>query len=227
MKKIFIKYSISKISLYFFALLFMACGTTAKYTHDFDGLSLKELEALESQFFKELSYIKFEYYLKKIENGKSRYSLATISDKNIKSIMENVPKDEVFKKEWQDAVNQFSDFEDQNSEEIKEHRKNYRTHFNTKIERDAYFDKYWILSNDLKREKFEEYTLYHNNFDSKLNQMWLNRGWYLLNFYKSKDLLFPVNCIKWEDYEGVENELKYIELTEKIKIINKKLKHLR
>ena len=57
--------------------------------------------------------------------------------------------------------------------------------------------------------------------------MWLNRGWYLLNFYKSKDLLFPVNCIHWEDYEGIEYELKYNELTEKIKTVKEKINNFK
>ncbi|HAH56418.1 MAG TPA: hypothetical protein DCM02_14340 [Flavobacterium sp.] len=227
MKPIFKLNCIPKNSFYFFVLLFMASSTFAMFAQDYNELGLKELEVLERHYNKELSYCKFEFYLKKIEKGKSRYSLASISDKNLKSIMEIAPNDEVFRKEWKDAVKQFSDFEDKNSPEIKLHRKNYRIRFNAKVERDAYYEKYWRLSKELKREKFEEYTRYHNNFDSKLNEMWLNRGWYLLNFYKSKDLLFPVNCIHWEDYEGIEYEEKYIELTEKIKIVNKKMEQLR
>ena len=95
---------ISIRSLYFFALLFLVNSATAVFAQDYKELSLKELEELEGQIIKELSYCKFEYYLKKIENGKSRYSLASISDKKLKSIMENAPKDEVFRKKWKDAV---------------------------------------------------------------------------------------------------------------------------
>jgi hypothetical protein len=48
---------------------------------------------------KDLSYFKLKYYLKNVENGKSRHSLATIEDKNLKSILENALNDELFVKE--------------------------------------------------------------------------------------------------------------------------------
>jgi len=184
------------------------------------------LIAKKDQLLKELSYFKMEFYLKNVENGKSRYSLATIEDKNLKSIMDIAINDDKFEKDWKQAVQRFSDFEDANSFELREHRKNYRIRFDTKIERDNYYDTYRKLSNDLKREKFVEYTIYHDDFNNKLNLMWLNRGWYLLDYYKKKNLLFPVDWMKYQDYDGIEEELRYKDLSKRIKYLGKKIKHL-
>jgi hypothetical protein len=120
----------------------------------------------------------------------------------------------------------FADFEDKNSSEIKEHRINYRIHFETKEERDAYYEKFWKLSNDLKREKFIEYTFYHDDFNKKLNLMWLNRGWYLLEYYKKNNLLLPVDWMKYQDYEGITSEFEYINLRKRIKFLGKMIKRV-
>jgi len=213
-------------SLYFIFLLFIGSCSAQGIAKDYDGLNLMDLKAKQNQLLKELSYFKMEFYLNRVENGKSRYSLATIQDKKLKSIMENAKDDDVFVKKWKEAVERFSDFEDKNSFEIREHRKNYRTQFETKKERDDYYDTYWKLSNDLKREKFEEYTIYYDDFNNKLNLMWLNRGRYLLDYHKKKNLLFPVDWFKYQDYEGIDEELTYKDLYKRINYLDKKIKKL-
>ena len=190
-----------------------------KYIEKYKNLSTAELQNKENELFKELNYLKFEYYLKNIEKGKSRYSLATVSDKKLKSLMEIAPNDEFYYKEWQDAVKLFMKFEDTNSLKIKEHRKKYKTHFQTKEERDSYYEEYYKLSKVLKREKLEPYTTLHDDFDSKLNKMWLNRGRYLLQYYKDRSLLLPTDILKYQDYEGIEKDENYYDLTEKVKAI--------
>ncbi len=215
-----------KYSFYFTLLLFISSCSSTKMTQEYKGLNLMELEAKKKQLLKDLSYFKLKYYLKNVENGKSRHSLATIEDKNLKSILENALNDELFVKEWKDAVKMFADFEDKNSSEIREHRINYRIHFETKEERDAYYEKYWKLSNDLKREKFVEYTFYHDDFNKKLNLMWLNRGWYLLEYYKKNNLLLPVDWMKYQDYEGITSEFEYKDLHRRIKFLGKMIKRL-
>jgi hypothetical protein len=82
------------------------------------------------------------------------------------------------------------------------------------------------LSNDLKREKIVEYTFYYDDFNKKLNLMWLNRGWYLLEYYKKNNLLFPVNWMKYQDYEGITSEFEYIDLNKRIKFLGKMIKRL-
>jgi len=213
-------------SLYFIFLLFMVSCSSSKISKDYEGLNLMDLKAKQNQLLKELSYFKMEFYLNRVEKGKSRYSLASIEDKNLKSIMENAKDDDVFVKNWKEAVKRFSDFEDANSFEIREHRINYRTRFETQAERDNYYDTYWKLSNNLKREKFEEYTIYYDDFNKKLNLMWLNRGWYLLEYHKKKNLAFPIDWLKYQDYEGIGEELTYKDLTQRIKYLDKKIKRL-
>lgn len=217
----------SKYILFVMLSLFMVSCSSSKIAQEYDGLNMMDLKAKEDQLLKELSYFKMEFYLKNVKNGKSRYSLATIEDKNLKSIMDNAINDNLFEKDWKESVKRFSDFEDSNSFEIREHRKNYRIRFDSKIERDNYYDTYWKLSNDLKREKFVEYTIYHDDFNNKLNLMWLNRGWYLLDYFKKKNLLFPVDWLKYQDYEGIEDELMYNDLTKRINYLGKKMKRLR
>lgn len=196
----------------------------SKYIEKYEKLSTAELQNEENKLLKELNYLKFEYYLKNIEKGKSRYSLAAVSDKKLKSLMEIAPNDEIYYKEWKDAVKLFVEFEDTNSLKIKEHRKKYKTQFDTKKERDSYYEEYSKLSKILKREKFEDYTNFHDNFDSKLNSMWLNRGRYLLKYYKDKNLLLPTDFLKYQDYEGLEKDENYSDLTERVKVIREMIK---
>lgn len=196
----------------------------SKHIEQYEKLNTAELQNEENKLLKELNYLKFEYYLKRIEKGKSRYSLATVSDKKLKSLMEIAPNDEIYYKEWKDAVKLFVDFEDANSLKIKEHRKKYKTHFETKEERDSYYEEYSKLSTILKREKFEKYTNLHDNFDSKLNNMWLNRGKYLLQYYKDKNLLLPTDFLKFQDYEGLEKDENYYNLTKRVKVIGELIK---
>ncbi len=196
----------------------------SKYIEQYGKLSIAELQIEENKLLKELNYLKFEYYLKRIEKGKSRYSLASVSDKKLKSLMEIAPNDEIYYKEWKDAVKLFEKFEDANSLMIKEHRKKYKTYFDTKEEHDSYYEEYSKLSKILKREKFEEYTNLHDNFDSKLNNMWLNRGRYLLQYYKDKNLLLPTDFLKYQDYEGLEKDENFCDLTERVKVIGELMK---
>lgn len=196
----------------------------SKYIEKYKKLSSAELQNKENELLKELNYLKFEYYLKNIEKGKSRYSLATVSDKKLKSLMEIAPNDEIYYKEWEDAVKLFVEFEDTNSLKIKEHRKKYKTHFDTKEERDSYYEEYSKLSKVLKREKLEDYTTLHDDFDSKLNKMWLNRGRYLLQYYKDKNLLLPTDFLKYQDYEGLEKDENYYDLKERVKVIGEMIK---
>ncbi|GIZ08537.1 hypothetical protein FUMI01_12640 [Flavobacterium sp. UMI-01] len=190
-------------------------------------MSLTDLEYAEKKLLNELSYYKFGFYLKNVENGKSRYSLASISDKKMVSLMESAPKDDEFKKTWSNAVKRFTDFEDKNSFEIKEHRINYRPRFATESERNAYYTKYTKLSNDLKREKFDEYTKLHDDFNDKLNKMWLNRGWYLLSYYKNNNLLFPEEIMNYKDYEDITSVPQYVDLTKKVSYVKKRIKKLK
>lgn len=138
--------------------------------------------------------------------------------------MEIAPNDEIYYKKWKKAVKKYIEFEDTNSFEIKEHRKKYKTQFDTKEERDSYCQEYSKLSNALKREKFENYTALHDDFDSKLNKMWLNRGRYLLQYYKDKDLLLPLDFLNYQDYEGLEKDENYYDLIERVKFIREMIK---
>ncbi|WP_418262545.1 hypothetical protein [Flavobacterium faecale] len=204
----------------FICFISLCCSAQKKGETAFDSLSVSELNSKKIALELEANYVLVNHYMEQIEREDVTHMALTKIDKDLVNPYWKVGVLKASHDKWMQAASIISEFEKKHAPELSKLGTLLR---NKTITRDEYFEKNREYRGKLRLEHPLEYPKLSENHISSLKSMWKLAGRYMLEDYKNKSMIFPVNWIPEDDRKDAMKQKTYKMIAKDLIAVDKEL----
>lgn len=199
------------------------CISQNNKNSDYSTYSISELTAKKTSLELDANYVLVNAYLEHNDRGAVEHIAITKLDKGLlNSYWNTVPELKTLYEDYKTAKNAYSNFETTNAPELVELQKNFKNQ--SDIEKQEYFKKYREIRAEFLVKFPVVYPKLSENQILTLNKMWSQTGRYILEDYKKKEMLFPVNWLPEDERLNLEKDKKYKAISKELVAVQKEIK---
>lgn len=210
----------TKISI-LICLISLCCSAQKERFTDLKTLSDSELKTKKMALELQANYLLLNHYLEKIERDDISHMPLTKIDKGIvDSYWEATGVLRASRDNWRQAASKISEFEKRYAPELSKLGTLLK---NKTITKDEYFEKNREFRANLRLKHPLVYPQLSENHILSLKSMWKLAGRYMVEDYKTKSMIFPINWIPEADLKDGMRQKEYKIVSKELVAVEKEL----